>query len=60
MSTFIFGDLHGCYDEFSKLLEKVKFSESSDELLFTGDLIGRGPKPVETLNLILNLKKAAP
>ncbi|MGN1281889.1 MAG: symmetrical bis(5'-nucleosyl)-tetraphosphatase [Succinivibrio sp.] len=60
MSTYIFGDLHGCYDEFSTLLDKIKYDESTDELMFTGDLIGRGPKPVETLNLLCTLKNRHP
>ena len=60
MSTYIFGDLHGCYSEFSALLDKIKYDEGSDELLFTGDLIGRGPKPVETLSLLIDLKSRHP
>ncbi len=54
MAVYCIGDLHGCYDEFQKLLEKIKFDEHSDELYLTGDLIGRGPKPLETMNFILS------
>lgn len=60
MSTYVFGDLHGCFDEFIKLLEKVNFNPKLDNLVLTGDLIGRGPKPLETLEYLLNLKKTNP
>ena len=60
MSTYIIGDLHGCYDEFSMLLHKIEFDGNRDELFLTGDLIGRGPKPLETLQLILKQKQVYP
>ena len=53
MAVYCIGDLHGCYDEFQKLLAKVNFDDKKDELYLTGDLIGRGPKPLETMNFIL-------
>lgn len=60
MSAYIIGDIHGCYDEFSCLLQKIKFNPKEDQLFLTGDLIGRGPKPVETLETILKLKRNNP
>ncbi len=56
MSIFCIGDLHGCYDEFQALLEKIDFDENRDEIYLTGDVIGRGPKPIETLNFIIRYK----
>lgn len=49
---FVVGDLHGCFDELSKLLNYVKFDTSRDRLFSTGDLIDRGPKSLECLNLL--------
>ena len=37
MSTYIFGDPHGCYDEFTAILKNINYNENEDELIFTGD-----------------------
>lgn len=57
MATYCIGDIHGCHDEFVKLLHLINFDESKDELILTGDLIGRGPLPVETMQEIFKLGK---
>lgn len=49
---FLIGDLHGCYDELIKLLNYVKFNSQFDRLFATGDLIDRGPKSSECLDLL--------
>lgn len=59
MSTYVVGDVHGCYKELKSLLKEIKFSESSDTLVFTGDLINGGPDPIDTLNLIMDLGSSA-
>lgn len=55
MSTYVFGDLQGCYDEFQQLLEQTEFNPNEDQLWFTGDLVNRGPKNLETLQFIMDL-----
>ncbi|KAK2807669.1 hypothetical protein FQN51_000106 [Onygenales sp. PD_10] len=46
------GDVHGCVDELQQLLEKVSFNpKKGDHLIFTGDLIAKGPKSVEVVEL---------
>lgn len=45
---YVISDIHGCYDEFLKLLEKIKFTDQ-DELYILGDVVDRGPKPIELL-----------
>jgi hypothetical protein len=46
------GDVHGCKEELVKLLEKVKFSrEDGDHIIFTGDLINKGPDSVGVVDL---------
>jgi hypothetical protein len=38
----IVGDVHGCAEELKALLEKVKFTEGRDHLIFTGDIVAKG------------------
>lgn len=49
--VIIIGDVHGCFDEFSKLLEMVKYAQGTDTLISLGDLMDRGPKPAECVQL---------
>ncbi|MBT6207376.1 MAG: hypothetical protein HOI53_05065, partial [Francisellaceae bacterium] len=39
MSTYIIGDVHGCFSELQALLASFKFDIRNDKLIFTGDLI---------------------
>lgn len=54
MATYCIGDVHGCYNELKELLCKIEFNVQKDYLIFTGDLIGRGPYPDKTLDLIMS------
>lgn len=56
MSTYVFGDLQGCYDELLVLLEQMNFDPNIDRLWFAGDLINRGPKNLETMQFIMGLR----
>jgi hypothetical protein len=40
----IIGDIHGCYDELSELLDAIDWSPRSHILILTGRLIDHGPK----------------
>ena len=50
--TIVVGDLHGCYDELMALLEKAEFSQE-DRLVCVGDLITKGPKSREVLEVFM-------
>lgn len=45
---YVMSDIHGCYDEYKQLLEKIQFSEK-DELYILGDVVDRGPEPMKLL-----------
>ena len=45
---YIVSDIHGCYDQYQMLLEKIQFSEE-DELYVLGDVVDRGPEPSRKL-----------
>jgi len=58
MATYAIGDIQGCFDEFQQLLKLISFSEN-DHLMIAGDLVNRGPKSLETLRFIKELKGQA-
>ena len=51
--TIVVGDIHGCYDELMELLEEADF-ERKDRLVSVGDLISKGPKSREVLELFMS------
>lgn len=59
MSTYVIGDIQGCYKPLRKLLKKVQFSASTDTLWCVGDLINRGPHSLDTLRFLQDLGTAA-
>jgi hypothetical protein len=48
----VVGDIHGCYDELMELLEKVGMGDD-DRIFSVGDLITKGPKSKEVLDLFM-------
>ena len=48
----VVGDIHGCYDELMELLEKVGIGDD-DRIVSVGDLITKGPKSKEVLELFM-------
>lgn len=59
MSTWVIGDIQGCYDELRRLLDQVGFDSAHDRVWFTGDLVNRGPASLETLRFVRSLGSAA-
>ena len=54
MSTFVIGDVQGCFDELQKLLELINYRSGTDTLWFVGDLVNRGPRNKEVLDLVMS------
>lgn len=55
MSTYLVGDIHGCYLELRALLKQVSFNPQQDILWLTGDLVARGPDSLEVLRYVRSL-----
>lgn len=49
---YIISDIHGCYEEYMELLEKIGFSEE-DQLYVLGDAMDRGPEPIKVIKDIM-------
>lgn len=59
MPCYMIGDVQGCDEPLSKLLEVIDFSPSRDTLYFLGDLVNRGPGNLSTLNRLMNYGTSA-
>ncbi|MFT5928746.1 MAG: bis(5'-nucleosyl)-tetraphosphatase (symmetrical), partial [Candidatus Azotimanducaceae bacterium] len=55
MSTYVVGDIQGCFQELMALLSEAQFVAGADHLWIAGDLINRGPDNLETINYIRQL-----
>lgn len=58
MSTYIIGDVQGCYTELQNLLTLIHFNPEQDRLGFSGDLVNRGPDSLSVLRFIKSLGNA--
>ncbi|MBO9492200.1 metallophosphoesterase [Endozoicomonas sp. G2_1] len=52
-NDYVVGDIHGHYDLLLAQLERLKFNHKIDRLFALGDLINRGPRSLDCLNLLL-------
>lgn len=53
MSTYVIGDIHGCFDGLNKLLETIDYNAKNDTLFFLGDLINKGPNSLDVLTWLM-------
>lgn len=51
--TIFIGDIHGCYDELTELLDKLRL-QYDDRVVAVGDLTVKGPKSLDVLDLFAN------
>lgn len=50
---FVIGDLQGNFDMLQRFMQHINFDQTKDRIISVGDLIDRGPKSPECLELIL-------
>ncbi|KAL8926165.1 MAG: hypothetical protein Q9208_003068 [Pyrenodesmia sp. 3 TL-2023] len=48
------GDVHGCYEELQALLTETKYNNHTDHIVFTGDLISKGPASAQVVDFAVN------
>lgn len=53
MSTYVIGDIHGCYAELQDMLSLIGFNDK-DQLILIGDYIDRGKQSYEMCEWLLN------
>lgn len=51
-------DIHGCYEQYKELLNKTGFS-GNDTLYVLGDVLDRGPEPIQILADITSSRSSA-
>jgi bis(5'-nucleosyl)-tetraphosphatase (symmetrical) len=59
MALYLIGDLQGCNDALSSLLNTLNFSPSRDTIYLLGDLVNRGPDSLGVLRRLSSLGSAA-
>ncbi len=57
MATYVISDIHGQYDLFMKMLEKISLKDE-DTLYVLGDVLDRGPHPIRTLRRLMEMPNA--
>ena len=53
---YCISDIHGCYNEFMELLEKIQFDPVNDTIYILGDVVDRGKRPVDCLKFVIDAK----
>ena len=57
MATYVISDIHGQYDMFMELINKIDLKDT-DTLYVLGDILDRGPHPVKVLMKLMEMSNA--
>jgi len=58
LSTYLIGDIQGCYDPLQRLLQTINFDPAEDNLWLCGDLVNRGGQSLQVLRLLYSLSQS--
>jgi len=59
VTLYAIGDIQGCAESFTRLLDAISFNPGDDHLWLVGDLVNRGPDSLSVLRDIINLGDSA-
>ncbi|MDD4887258.1 MAG: symmetrical bis(5'-nucleosyl)-tetraphosphatase [Thiomonas sp.] len=59
MATYLIGDVQGCADAFSALLDALQFDPARDNIIVLGDLVNRGPQSLASMERLMALGDSA-
>ena len=57
MATYVISDIHGQYDMFMEMINKIDLKDT-DTLYVLGDILDRGPHPVKVLMKLMEMSNA--
>ncbi|MGC8703016.1 MAG: symmetrical bis(5'-nucleosyl)-tetraphosphatase [Thiomonas sp.] len=59
MATYLIGDVQGCADAFSALIDALRFDPARDRLIVLGDLVNRGAQSLASMERLIALGDSA-
>jgi serine/threonine protein phosphatase 1 len=51
--TYAIGDIHGCLDKLTSMLERIEAYQSGGKVVFLGDYVDRGPDSAGVISLLM-------
>ncbi len=57
MAVYVMSDIHGEYEKFMEVLEKINLSDS-DTLYVLGDILDREPHPIQVMQKLMSMENA--
>ena len=55
MSTYLVGDIQGCWKSLKALLKEINYRPHQDRLGFVGDILNRGPRSRDVMHFLMDL-----